>query len=193
MPINRPNSFSSVGKAKMPDAGQGDGTIQKIVGEDNVVITPSSGQGNVTVALSVDTARVDVDTSLTDLGTYWSGSEIIMGLSSGQSLTPGKMYYWSSLGQWADADATTDGANLHAMCPDSPTDGSQMIFKGMVTANFVGSGGIGNPLYLNDSGNLSLTPSTTSGAWVRIMGYLKSASSPGYVYLDVSNDFYQNP
>jgi len=177
----------------MPDAGQGDGTIKKIVGEDNVVITPSSGQGNVTVALSVDTARTDVDTSLTDLGTYWSGSEIIMGLSSGQSLTPGKMYYWSSLGEWADADALTDGENLIAMCPDSPTDGSQMIFKGMVKANFVGSGGVGGRLYLSDSGDLTLNPSTTSGAWVRIMGYLKTVSSPGYVYLDVSNDFYQNP
>jgi hypothetical protein len=177
----------------MPDAGQGDGTIQKIVGEDNVVITPSSGQGNVTVALSVDTARSDVDTSLTDLGTYWAGSEIIMGLSSGQSLTPGKMYYWSSLGQWAAADATTDGENLHAMCPDSPTDGSQMIFKGMVSANYTGTGQVGEPLYLNDSGVLSLNPSTTSGAWVRIMGYLKSTSSPAQVYLDVSNDFYQNP
>lgn len=193
MPINRPNSFSSVGKAKMPDAGQGEGTIQKIVGEDNVVVTPSSGQGNVTVALSVDTARIDVDTSLTDLGTYWSGSEIIMGLSSGQSLTPGKMYYWASSGQWAAADALTDGENLIAMCPDSPTDGSQMIFKGMVRATVTGTGLIGTPVYLNDSGDLSFTPSTTSGAWVRIMGYLKDIIPYSYVYLDVSNDFYQNP
>ena len=177
----------------MPNSGQGDGTIKKIVGEDNVVVTPSSGQGNVTVALSVDTARSDVDTSLTDLGTYWSGSEIIMGLSSGQSLTPGKMYYWASTGQWAAADALTDGENLIAMCPDSPTDGSQMIFKGMVRATVTGTSLIGTPVYLNDSGDLSFTPSTTSGAWVRIMGYLKDIIPYSYVYLDVSNDFYQNP
>jgi hypothetical protein len=103
------------------------------------------------------------------------------------------MYYWSSLGQWAAADATTDGANLHAMCPDSPTDGSQMIFKGMVKSSWTGSGINGKPLYLNDSGDLSFNPSTTSGAWVRIMGYAKSITAQGYVYLDVSNDFYQNP
>ena len=76
MPINIPDSFGSVGKAKMPDAGSGDeGTILKIEGEDNVVITPSTGQGNVTVALSVDTAQVTVPKSRASLDRACIGLE----------------------------------------------------------------------------------------------------------------------
>lgn len=199
MPINIPDSFGSVGKAKMPDAGSGDeGTILKIEGEDNVVITPSTGQGNVTVALSVDTAQVTVPSPThSGPGVYWSGAQIITGLSSGQTLTPGKMYYYAGIGQWQPAEAGTDGNYLYAVCPDSPTDGSEMVYKGMVQINQQIAGGgsvLGLPLYMTSSGTYSTTKPSGAGEWVRIVGYLKSSGATNdLAFIDVSNDYYRVP
>ena len=175
----------------MPDSGEDYGTIKKVEGEDNVVITPSSGQGNVTVALSVDTARTTWDQDTKADGYYEPGSQIIYGLRDDLSLTAGKFYYWSATSTWSAAESSTDGANLIAMCSDV-TDGSEMVFKGLATCNQTfDSAVLGLPLYLNSSGSLTTTPSTTSGEWVRIIGYVKGTS--GLIYIDVSNDYYQVP
>jgi len=191
MAINRPDSFNSVGKAKLPDSGQDFGTIVKIEGEDNVVITPSSGQGNVTVALSLDTARTTWD-GFKPEGYYHPGCQVLYNMTTTASLTAGKFYYWSATGTWGVAESSTDGNALIAMCSDV-TDGSEMVFKGLARCNQTFSGSAnGLRLYLNSSGNLTVTPSTTANEWVRIIGYVKDGAS-GLIYIDVSNDFYQNP
>jgi len=191
MPINRPNSFSSVGKAKMPGAINPDGTIQQAIAEDNITVTPASGQGNVTVALSVDTARTTYGGSTNPAGYYYPGSQILFNWETGSTLTAGKLYYWSALGSWQPADAGTDGENLMAMCSDN-ADGSEMVFKGLVQSNQLFTAGeIGLPVYLSISGTLSSLKPTSSGEWVRLIGYIKSTD--GLVLLDVSNDFYQVP
>lgn len=192
MGINRPDTFNSVGKAKLPDSGQDNGTIVKIEGEDNVVITPSTGQGNVTVALSLDTARTTYDGVTQAVGYYQQGSQILYNMTTSASLTAGKFYYWAAIGAWQIAESTTDGDRLIAMCSDV-TNGSEMVFKGLARCNQTFSAGDnGLRLYLNSSGNLTTTPSTTANEWVRIIGYVKDGVN-GLIYIDVSNDFYQNP
>jgi len=174
----------------MPDSGQG--TITKIVGQDNVVITPSTGQGNVTVALSLDTARTVYDGVTQAVGYYQQGSQILYNMTTSASLTAGKFYYWSSTGAWAVAESSTDGNHLIAMCSDV-TNGSEMVFKGLARCNTTFSASAnGLRLYLNSSGNLTVIPSTNPNEWVRILGYVKDGVN-GLIYIDVSNDFYQNP
>ena len=191
MPINRPNSFSSTGKAKMPGAGTDFGTIEKIEGEDNVVITPSSGQGNVTVALSVNTALVQNDPVTVSAGRYKNGSQVLLDFKTGLSLTAGQMYYWTGTNTWALAENTTTFGGLIAMCSDT-TDGSEMVYKGIVQSKETFTAGeMGAPLYLDASGNLTTTIPTAQFAIVQIMGYAKGTG--GLIYLDVSNDYYQIP
>ena len=190
MPINRPNSFASVGKAKMPGAVNPDGTITKAIAEDNITVSPASGQGNVTVALSVDTARTTYE-GTQFAGYYHPGSQILFNWESGSTLTAGKMYYWSSLGSWQPADAGTDGENLMAMCSDN-ADGTEMVFKGLVQSNQLFTAGqLGQPVYLSPSGTLSTLKPSSTGEWVRLIGYVKELD--GLILLDVSNDFYQVP
>lgn len=190
MPINSPNSFSSKGKAKV-SATIPIGTITKAYGEDNVVLTPSSGQGNVTVALSVDTALVQNDPVSALAGRYKNGAQVLLGFKTGLSLVAGQMYSWTGTNTWALAENTTTFGGLIAMCSDT-TDGSQMVYKGLVQSKETfTSGELGLPLYLDASGNLTTTKPTAQFAVVQIMGYAKGTG--GLIYLDVSNDFYQIP
>jgi CRP-like cAMP-binding protein len=77
------------------------------------------------------------------------------------------------------------------MCSDN-ADGSEMVFKGLVQSNQLFTAGeIGLPVYLSISGTLSSLKPTSSGEWVRLIGYIKSTD--GLILLDVSNDFYQVP
>ena len=192
MPINSPNSFESSGKAVIPGSGAGDGVIKKAEADLNVELKPASGTGTVTAFMQVDTARIIVPVSVPSNpdGYYWPGSEILLDWETGSTLTAGKVYYWSALGSWQPADAGTDGFSLMAICSDT-NDGSEMVFKGYVETNQTfSSGDITKIVYLTNSGTLSVNKPTTSGDWVRVMGYIKSTSA---VYLDVSNDFYQVP
>lgn len=67
-----------------------------------------------------------------------------------------------------------------------------MVLRGLVKVNTTfTSAELGLRVYINNSGNFSTTPSTTSGDWVRIMGYVKDTT--GVILLDISNDFYQLP
>ena len=189
MPINSPNSFSSKGKAKV--SGSTIGTLGKVIAEDNVVLTPSSGQGNVTVALSVDTALVQNDPISASAGRYKNGSTVLSGFKTGLSLVAGQMYYWTGTNTWAEAENTTTFGGLIAMCSDT-TDGSQMVYKGLCQSKETfTSGELGDPLYLDANGNLTTTIPTAQFAIVQVMGYAKGTG--GLIYLDVSNDFYQIP
>lgn len=175
----------------MPGAGEDFGTIEKIEGEDNVVITPSSGQGNVTVALSVDTALVQNEPLTVSAGRYKNGAQVLLDFKTGLSLVAGQMYYWTGTNTWAEAENTTTFGGLIAMCSDT-TDGSEMVYKGLVQSKETfTSGEMGLPLYLDANGELTTTKPTAQFAIVQIMGYAKGTG--GLIYLDVSNDFYQIP
>jgi len=190
MAINRPDSFSSIGKARLPNAGT-EPTILRVERSGNITLDPPDGTGNVKVALSVNTAQVDELTASSQVGQSSNGSELLSLWESGSSLTAGKLYYWSSLGQWAPADSGTDGDHLHAVC-STITTGGQMVLRGLVKVNTTFTAGeLGLRVYIDNSGNWTTTPSTTSGDWVRIMGYVKDTS--GIILLDISNDFYQLP
>jgi len=192
MPINSPNSFESSGKAVIPGTGAGEGIISRAEADLNVELKPTSGTGTVTAFMQVDTARADVSSNVPSnpAGYYYSGSEILLDWETGSTLSAGKVYYWSSLGSWQAADASTDGFSLMAICSDT-TDGSEMVFKGYVQTNQTfPSGDWGKIVYLTNAGGLSTNKPTASGDWVRVMGYIKSTTA---VYLDVSNDFYQVP
>ena len=96
-----------------------------------------------------------------------------------------------SLGSWQPADAGTDGENLMAMCSDN-ADGTEMVFKGLVQSNQLFTvGQLGQPVYLSPSGTLSTLKPSSTGEWVRLIGYVKELD--GLILLDVSNDFYQVP
>ncbi len=152
MPINRPDSFSSVGKAKFPAAGV-EPTILKVEQQGNITLDPADGTGNVKVALSVDTAQVDELNDASIVGAFATGSELLGLWESGSSLTAGKLYYWSALGQWQPADSGTDGDHLHAVC-SSITTGGRMILRGLVKVNTTfTSGELGLRVYINSSGN----------------------------------------
>ena len=87
----------------------------------------------------------------------------------------GKVVYFTG-GDWRLADKDNEGkTNVLigvALGDDTTTD---VLVKGMVRLVAGGisddTGDVGDPLYLGDDGYVTFAPSTTSGDFVRIIGY----------------------
>jgi len=123
-----------------------------------------------------------------------SGFAVRLGNETG--LTGGAVYFMSSSGDWAEAqaDSTPAGStSLLAMAMSSASGaGYGMLFNGFVrlaTANYDGVAVIGAPAYLSDgsAGKIDFTQPADASEVVRVMGHCVKSSSAGDIL------FYFNP
>lgn len=123
-----------------------------------------------------------------------SGFAVRLGNETG--LTGGAVYFLSSSGDWAaaQADSTPLGAtSLLAMAMGTTSGGGfGMLFDGFVrlaSANYDGVAAIGAPAYLSDAnaGKIDFTQPADTSEIVRVMGHCVKSGSAGDIL------FYFNP
>lgn len=108
------------------------------------------------------------------------------------SMTAGKCYYFTAGGVWAlsngGADATATGLLAIALGAASDVDG--MLLRGMVTPySPAGSDDEGKKLYLRvQDGTITTAIPTSSGNFVRIVGYMLHASNDA-IYFCPDNSY----
>ena len=101
---------------------------------------------------------------------------------------PGTIYYYDTGGSWtiADASAVATATGLLAVALGDLSNDNGMLIKGMVT---LGSdpGSVSLPIYLSEtSGKGTTTAPTTSGAVVRVLGYVM-ATGTAQIYFTPDN------
>ena len=107
-------------------------------------------------------------------------------------MTAGKCYYFTNGGQWAEAnagaDATATGLLAISLGTASNTDG--MLLRGMVTPSApAGTDDEGKKVYLRATGGALTTDiPTSSGQFVRIVGYMLHASNDA-IYFNPDNTY----
>jgi hypothetical protein len=143
-----------------------------------IVNTPTDyGNDDHVLTLPLDTGTVALTTSSTTFAktsdTDFSYQGDVTTIGSG-STTQGSLHYYTSSNTWVptrhDAAATSAGVLLAiALGTDPTTDG--MLLRGMFTLG-ADPGTIAGPLYVgSSSGSIDGTAPTTSGYFVRIVGY----------------------
>jgi hypothetical protein len=112
------------------------------------------------------------------------------------STTQAKLCYLKEDGSWGQADAdgvaTGDDADRDAMGmlaialgTDPDVDG--MLIRGMISMGY-DLGDVGNPLYVSTSpGGITQTAPSTSGQFVRVVGYCLDDSGSGKMYFNPDN------
>jgi hypothetical protein len=130
----------------------------------------------------------------TNDGDHAAGDVVYFGSTT--SMTAGKIYYFTSGGQWAEAnanaEATATGLLAIALGTESNTDG--MLLRGMVTPSApAGTDDDGKKVYLRATDGVSTTSIPTgSGQFVRIVGYMLSPSTdliyfcPDNTYVEIA-------
>jgi len=123
-----------------------------------------------------------------------SGFAVRLGNETG--LTGGAVYFMSSSGDWAaaQADSTPLGATSMLAMAMSSTSGAGfgMLFNGFVrlaAANYDGVAALGAPAYLSDgsAGKIDFTQPADASEIVRVMGHCVKSGSAGDIL------FYFNP
>ena len=112
-----------------------------------------------------------------------------MNFGSG-TVVAGKCYYLTSAGAWALADRRTllPATSFLGVAMDDGAAGTVgMCIRGMVTMA-VDAGSVGEIAYLRLNGDLGNTATTTSGEFVRIMGYILDNTN-GQIYFNPSSDW----
>ncbi len=119
----------------------------------------------------------DTDTTLTSLGDYDSGADIMDYDTVSASVTGGRVYSLSSSG-WAAATSTGSSVNgLLAVCSSDATDGSSMILRGICKVDGLFSGAsVGDKVYLGTGAKFTAT-APTSAASVLICGRIIDATN----------------
>lgn len=123
-------------------------------------------------------------------GDHVAGDVVYFGGTTG--MTAGKCYYFTNGGQWAEAnagaDATATGLLAISLGTASNTDG--MLLRGMVTPSApAGTDDEGKKVYLRATdGALSTDIPTSSGQFVRIVGYMLHASNDA-IYFNPDNTY----
>ena len=126
----------------------------------------------------------------TNDGDHVAGDVVYFGGTT--SMTAGKCYYFTNGGVWAlanaGADATATGLLAIALGNESDVDG--MLLRGVVTPySPAGTDDEGKKVYLRATdGTLTTTIPTTSGNFVRIVGYMLHASNDA-IYFCPDNTF----
>ena len=124
-------------------------------------------------------------------GDHVSGD--IMYYDSGSvTTTPGKIYYFNGSGSWtiANNDAEVDATGMLAVALGNDADVDGMLLRGMVTLYDVhGVEDHGAKLHLHSvDGTATTTVTTTSGSFVRIIGYNLHNTNDA-VYFNPDNTF----
>ena len=123
-------------------------------------------------------------------GDHVAGDVVYFGGTTG--MTAGKCYYFTNGGQWAEAnagaDATATGLLAISLGTASNIDG--MLLRGMVTPSApAGTDDEGKKVYLRATdGALSTDIPTSSGQFVRIVGYMLHASNDA-IYFNPDNTY----
>lgn len=107
----------------------------------------------------------------TSAGTYGQGTRILKGRVTGASLTAGKVYYLDN-DSWTLATNTDSGASRLLTVCTTTTNGGSMVLEGSVNIVTPIANDAGTPLYLGTNGDVTDTAPSTSGAYVRIIGYI---------------------
>jgi len=177
--------YNETGSNKLYIANS-DTTTPLIYGEFNNEIL------NVNGKLKPNSITVD-DEGLSAAGDYGSGAEIWY-QGSTSTTAAGYCYYLNSSGEWSaasDGGATSaaDATGMLAMAAGTDPDGDGMILRGFVQCFQTNLGGsVGDTVYLSSSGGrLTTTKPTSSGSFVRRVGYL--AKGTNIIYFNPSMEW----
>jgi hypothetical protein len=115
------------------------------------------------------------DEGLSAAGEYGPGAEIWYQGSNSVQAT-GFCYYLDSSGEWSFANnrtSATTATGMLAMSAGTDPDVDGMVLRGFVRLGHNLTGNVGDTVYLDSSnGRLSTTKPTTTGDFVRRVGYL---------------------
>ena len=106
------------------------------------------------------------------------------------SMDAGKIYYYTSGGAWALADASAESTakGMLAVALGSASDTNGMLIRGMVTLD-TDPGTIGDTLFLSEtSGVATSTAPSTNAAIVRVIGYCLDSTN-GQIYFNPDGTF----
>ena len=147
--------------------------------EDEVDVNIGNGTGSTTTIagdLTVRKATIQKRAFAhpeTDAGDHTGGDVWYFGSTTG--MTAGKIYYLNTSGTWtiSNCDAAVDSTGLLAVALGDESDNDGMLLRGFVTLYEIqGTEDHGLPIYLNaNDGGTSIVAPTTSGHFVRIVGY----------------------
>ena len=173
-------------------------------GVDNRIITSTgtdsiNGEANLTFDGSDLTVSGDIEaesilvktTGISSTGDYGAGSRIYIGSDVG-TISAGKVYYLASTG-WELSNSgaeTTAGGFLAIRTSTGTTSVSGMLIEGVIKVGTnLSSSNVGDKVYLlNADGALTTTLPTTSGLFVRIVGYVVTPST-SVIYFNPSPDY----
>ena len=106
------------------------------------------------------------------------------------SVTAGKCYYYTSAGAWALADRRTEAPSIGFLAVAMATGTASavgMCIRGMVTMS-TDVGGVGDVLWLRINGDFENAIPTTSGEYVRVVGYCLDNTN-GQIFFNPSQDW----
>jgi len=131
-------------------------------------------------------------TGISSTGDFGAGSRIFIG-SDLTTISSGKVYYLSSTLAWTISNSSTEAAAggwLGVRTSNGTNSTGGMLIEGLVKVGTNLSGGtVGDKVYLlNTNGALTTTLPTTSGLYVRIVGYLVDATN-SIIYFNPSPDY----
>jgi len=104
---------------------------------------------------------------------------------AGTLLTAGEVYHYSGSG-WIVADASDDTATKHLGVAVSATE---VMIRGYIRNTVYAGLGTGNVLYLSTTaGDVTITPPSTAGEYVRVLGYCVEGTTR-VIYFNPSQDW----
>jgi len=114
----------------------------------------------------------------------------IVYFGSTTSMTAGKIYYYTSSGTWAlaDADAASTAKGMLGVALGAASNTNGVLLRGMVTiANDPGN--VGEPVFLSTTAGAGQSSAPTgNGDIVRVIGYCLDSSS-GQIYFNPDGAF----
>lgn len=156
----------------------------------NVIVTLPTVSGTLLTGNQVESVANTLSNSHSSVGEN-DGTRVYFGGTI--NMTAGKIYSFTSSGNWALATSTS--ANLAATGMLAVAIGTQSDTHGMLLQGTVkmshDAGTAGDVLYLvtnNNSGSVHVTPPSSQGNVVRQMGYCLHSTS-GVIYFNPSTDY----
>lgn len=147
-----------------------------------------SGVSGTKIAMSVLDDASDVDGAASGDIVYEPTS-----YSSGVTGVPGKCYYIKgNSNTWSESDASNSGTTSNLIAIATNANASKgLVLRGIVKLSHDVGGDPGDPVYLSETAaELTTTAPTTSGAFVRVVGYLISTvSSKSTIYFNPDNTY----
>ena len=159
-----------------------------IVGGDDITVTYNDTAGTLTINKDTTTSYYP---SISGLDTDGEASgEIVYIGQSGDNLTAGSVYYYTSSGSWqaADADAVSTASGLIGMALGTNPTTAGVLLRGYgVSSSNLGT--VGSVVYLSTTaGEVTETAPSGNGDVVRVMGYTLNATSD-LMYFNPSPDW----